>query len=320
MRTRCAVRPLSVMGAMTFGAFARTLAQSRRAVLCAVPATGGILRFHAVFRSKNPQLAHRHSGCFLLAHFDAGLFKETIQTVAPNAHSRMLGSLPLRFVNAAAMDLRAALSEAAQAVLLYLRAPFLIRARHADLHNDAFAEIALARISQCRRSLGIRSSLYVRRIKHRLGVFVQSAGIDHAIESVDGKLDRGVDIDPHVGNRLRGVRISANAHESGNQACGNCDENAHPTFSRHTASRRNRALPARDAIASARRKVALTLYAKHRRLFQLVGSVHVRKGFAHTLVDIVHDNASLSIFLPREIQEYTVPSGALTMRDISGTE
>ena len=136
------------MRAMAFGAFARALAQGRGAVPCAVPAAGGILRFDAVFRRKSTQLAHGQGSRLLLAHLDAGLFEKTIQPIAPDAHSRTLGSLPLRFVNAAAMDLRAALSETTQAFLLYLLTPTLVRTRYANLHDNAFAEIALARSGQ----------------------------------------------------------------------------------------------------------------------------------------------------------------------------
>ena len=62
------------------------------------------------------------------------------------------------------------------------------------------------------------------------------------------------------------------------------------------------------------------LYGFERAPVQALRHVHGIESRAETFFPIAHDSASFSCFLPREIHEYTVLTGASSIEAISGAE
>ena len=185
-------------------------------------------------------------------------------------------------------------------------------------------------------------------------VVVERLGARNAVDAVDAQLKRGVYVDRHVRGREKRPRRAARAKSHEHQAGGQCGKNPRapegeagtPTSGcccgrrgawagnplkgglctgRRIKSLRGTSLSAgivcrRRGNGLARLLLrALLLDHGERALRKPRGHMLGVKGLAHALLYVGrHDRASLSFFLPREIHEYTVPSGMPVILEISG--
>ncbi len=250
-------------------------------------------------RAEVAQLAHRHARSFLGAHVRARLRCVLPRAPLPDAHPALVRGVALLLARARAAHVLRRVTETFAARGLDGVVLPVVVACHAHLELGAPVEIAALFELLADGAEGVRTPRphHVGAPEHVRPVVVHAARAHHAVEAVDRELDRGVDVDSHVGRgRERHVRP---AEKGENQA------------GRRREARRKTALgPARDRRRFRQDKGevvllvgALPVYGGERALLEPLGGTDPREGVAHPHLGVGHDSTSLSLRLPREIHE-----------------
>ena len=209
--------------------------------------------------------------------------------------------------------------EAARAHGLQRRCFRLVVADHGHLHDGARGEIVLQMLLQRVHGILVDHAVDVRLLEQLGAVVVVGTRARHAVEAVDAQLYGGVHVDGHVGVGLPCPRNAADAERHKNEAGGKgCDERRAAMPARGAArglavdDGKRWLLGVGEAVRGSIRcpRLPLLLNPRERALGEAGGHMHPIEGLMHPLFKLVgHCRASLSCFLPREIHEYTVPSG-----------